>query len=99
MFIGVGVSCHISFSVSYLYVSFRGLITSVGEERAIFLLSFTCNNMVSGRRGCLFLLVLLISYLTLLSHSLDLAYIVLMPVIVCSCFLTLRRKSNDAHPL
>ena len=33
--IGVGVSCHISYSdVSYLYVSFSGLITSVGEERA-----------------------------------------------------------------
>ena len=37
MFIGVGVSCRISYSVvSYLDVSFSGLITSVGEERADF---------------------------------------------------------------
>ena len=33
--IGVGVSCHISYSiVSYLYVSCSGSITSAGEERA-----------------------------------------------------------------
>ena len=38
MLIGVlGVSCRISYSiVSYLNVSFGGLITSVGEERAHF---------------------------------------------------------------
>ena len=37
MFIGVGVPCRISYSVvSYLYVSFSCLITSVGEERANF---------------------------------------------------------------
>ena len=84
MFIGVGISCHISFSVSYLYVSFGGLITSVGEERAIFLLSFTFNDMVSVRRGCLFLLVLLIGYLILLWHSLGLTYIVLN---ACFCVL------------
>ena len=35
MFIEVGVSCHISYSVvSYSYVSFSGLITLVGEESA-----------------------------------------------------------------
>ena len=31
------------FVVSYSYISFSGLITSVGEERAIFLLLFTCH--------------------------------------------------------
>ena len=37
MLLSVGVSCRISYSiVSYLYVSFSGLITSVGEERAYF---------------------------------------------------------------
>ena len=36
----------------------NGSITSVGGERAIFLLSFTCNYVVSVRRGFLFLLVL-----------------------------------------
>ena len=40
-----------------IYVSCSGLITSVGEDRAIFLLSFTCNYVVSVRRGFLFLLV------------------------------------------
>ena len=35
MLIGVGVSCRIAYSiVSYLYVSFGGLIASVGEKRA-----------------------------------------------------------------
>ena len=37
MFIGVGVSCRISYSlVSYSYVSGSGLAASVGEERAGF---------------------------------------------------------------
>ena len=37
MLIGVGVSCRISYSIiSYLYVSCRGSITSVGEERAFY---------------------------------------------------------------
>ena len=35
MLIGVGVSCRISYSiVNYLYVSFSGMIISVGKERA-----------------------------------------------------------------
>ena len=35
MLFGVGVSCRISYSIdSYLYESFNGFITSVGEERA-----------------------------------------------------------------
>ena len=44
---------------SYLYVSFSGLIISVWEERATLLQSFTCNFVVSVRRGFLFLLVVL----------------------------------------
>ena len=37
LLIGVGISCRILYSiVSYLFVSFIGLITSVGEERANF---------------------------------------------------------------
>ena len=37
MFIGVGDSCHISYSVdSYSYVSLSGLITSAGEETYFF---------------------------------------------------------------
>ena len=38
MFIRVGLLCRISYSV-VSYLSFSGLITSVWEERAIFLLS------------------------------------------------------------
>ena len=53
MLFGVGVSCRILFSfVGYLYVSCSGSITSVGEE-----LSFTCNYVVSARRGFFFLWV------------------------------------------
>ena len=46
--------------VSYLYVSCSGLITSVGEETANLsvMLLFTCNCVVSVRRGFLFLWVL-----------------------------------------
>ena len=37
LLIGVGVSCHIPYStVSYLFVSCSGSITSVGEKRANF---------------------------------------------------------------
>ena len=59
MFIGVGVLCHISYSaVSYLYVNFSGLVTSVwGKRELYFLLSFTCNlvTVVSAPWGFLFL--------------------------------------------
>ena len=44
--------------VIYVYISCSGLITSVGEERAYFLLSFTCNYVVTVRRGFLFLSVI-----------------------------------------
>ena len=51
MLVGICVSCGYSYSiVSYLYVSCSGTITSVGEERANFLLSFTCNYVISVRR-------------------------------------------------
>ena len=46
-------SCRILFSfVDCLYVSGSGSITSVGEERELIcLLLFTCNYVVSVRRG------------------------------------------------
>ena len=50
MFIGVGVSCRILYSiVSYLYVSCSGLITSVGEERTnLSAIVYLICNYVSG---------------------------------------------------
>ena len=75
MLIGVGVSCRISYSiVSYLYVSLSGLKTSVGEQRANVLLSFTCIYMVSVWIGFLFRVVLGIGCVILLYNSLDLPY-------------------------
>ena len=55
-----------------LYVNFRGFITSVWEERAIFLLHITCNYVVSVRRVFHFLLSLVIRcvILSFLWHSL-----------------------------
>ena len=66
--------------VIYLSVSFSGLITStsVGEERAKFLLSLTRDYVVSVRRGFLFLLVLRIGCVILLWHSL---YVLLISVL------------------
>ena len=59
MLFGVGVSYRILCSVvSYLYVSYIGSITSVGEGELICLLVFTCNYVVSVWRGFLFLWVL-----------------------------------------
>ena len=67
MLIEIGVSCRCK-------ALYSGLITTVGEERYIFLLSFTCNYVVSVRRGFLFLLVLGTGCSILLSYSLDLPY-------------------------
>ena len=59
MLFGVVVSCRVLYSiVSYVYVSYRGSITSVGEGELICLLSFTCDYVVSVRRDFLFLWVL-----------------------------------------
>ena len=44
---------YFEFFVVYLYVSRSGSITSVGEERANWLLLFTCNYVVSSSSGCL----------------------------------------------
>ena len=47
MLVGVGVSCRISYCIiSYLYVSFSGF----GKRKLFFLLSFSCNYVVSVRR-------------------------------------------------
>ena len=71
----VCVSCRMSYSiVSDLCISFSGLITSVWEEGAFFILSFTCN-VVPDRRGVLFLLVLGIGCVNLLWHSLGFPYL------------------------
>ena len=64
--------------VNYLYVSYSGLITSVGEERAICLLAFTCYYVVSVLRGFLMLWVLGTGCIILLSHSLSLPLIILV---------------------
>ena len=76
MLLGVGVSCHILYSIdSYSYVSCSRPITSVGEERELIsLLSFTCTYVVSVWRGLLFLLVLVIGCIISLWHSLGLPY-------------------------
>ena len=75
MLFGVGVSCCILYSiVNYLYVCCSGSITSVGEERTICLLLFTCIYVVSLWRGFLFLLVLEMACVVLLWHSLGLPY-------------------------
>ena len=60
--------------VVYLYVNGSGSIASVGEERAICLLLFTCNYVVSVWRGFLFLWVHGIGYVVLLWRSLGLPY-------------------------
>ena len=60
--------------VVYLYVSGSGSITSVGEERAICLLLFTCIYMVSVWRDFLFPWVLGMGYVILLWHSLNFPY-------------------------
>ena len=87
MLIGVGVSCRISYSiVSYLYVSFSGLITSVGEERANFsalvYLYLICGSV---RLGFLILLVLGIGCVILLWHSLGLPYNYFACHTFCGC--------------
>ena len=46
----------------------------LGKKGLIFLLSFTCNYVVSVRRGFLFLLVLGVGGVILLWHSLGLPY-------------------------
>ena len=60
MFIGVGVSCRNLYSdLSYLYVSFSGLITLVGEGRGIFcylllvIMSFLFGGVSSSSSWCL----------------------------------------------
>ena len=63
-----------NFFVVYLYVNGSGSIASVGGERAICLLLFTCNYVVSVWRGFLFLWVLGMGYVILLWHSLSIPY-------------------------
>ena len=78
MSFGVGFSCHILYFIfSYLCVSCSGFITSVGEERELIcLLLFTCNYVVSARRG--FPWVLGMGFVIVLRHSLGLPYTFLL---------------------
>ena len=72
---GVGVSCHSLYSiVSYLYVSCRGSITSVGKERGNVYVCFCLLVYNSVRRGFLFLWMLGMGCVILLWHSLSLPY-------------------------
>ena len=71
----VGVSCRILYSfVVYLYVSGMDQLPRLGMRELICLMLFTCNYMVSVRRGFLFLWVLGMGYAILLWHSLSLPY-------------------------
>ena len=55
----MNISCRYPYSsVNYVFVSCSGPVTSVREEKTIFLLSFTCNNVVAVRREFFFPLVL-----------------------------------------
>ena len=73
--------------VVYLYVNGRGSITSVWEERAICLLLFTCNYVVSVWRCFLYLWVLGMGYVILLWHSLSLPYNYFVCSLFCARFL------------
>ena len=69
MLFGVDVSCRISYCIiCYIYVGCSGSIR-LGKRELICVLSFTCNYVVSVRRDFLFLLVLGISCVILLWHS------------------------------
>ena len=58
----------------YLYVSCSDQLPRLGKRELICLISFTCNYVVSVRRGFLFLLVLGMGCVILLWHSLCLPY-------------------------
>ena len=76
-------------------MNFGGLITSVGEERAIFLLFFSCNNVVSVWRGFLFLLVLVIGCVILLWHSIIILSNQLFPLTLCEHVSTHKAETAD----
>ena len=84
---GVGVSCRILYYfVGNLYVSGSGSIHRLGKRELIYMLLFTCNYVVSARRGFLFLWTLGMGYVILLWHSLSLPY---------NCFVQIVRKWKD----
>ena len=61
MLIGLGVSCHtgISYSiVNYLYEAVADWLPRLGKREFLLLLLFTCNYVVSAKRGFLFLFCL-----------------------------------------
>ena len=60
--------------VSYVLYAVADLLPRLGMRELICLLSFTCNCVISVRRGFLFLLVLWMVCVILLWHSLGLPY-------------------------
>ena len=71
---GVGVSCRNLYSFVFIYMLMEvDQLPRLGK-RELSLLLFTCNYVVSVRRGFLFLLVLVMGYVILLWHSLSLPY-------------------------
>ena len=68
---------HVVFCILLLFIytlSRSGSITSVGEERANLSAIFTCNDVVSVRRGFLFRWVLVMGFVILLWHYMSLPY-------------------------
>ena len=79
MLFGVGISYCVSWSlVSYLLYAVAEQLSRLGKRELVFLLLFTCNFVVSVRRRFLFFLVLGISCVILLWHSLDFPLIILV---------------------
>ena len=70
MLFGVDVSCRIMYSIISLICKLKRISYLGWGRELFFLLSFTCNYVVSDRRGFLFLLVLGMGCVILLWHSL-----------------------------
>ena len=62
MFFRVGVSFRISYSIVSYMKAVVDQLPRLGKRELICLLSFTCNYVVSVRRGFFFLLVLVMGY-------------------------------------
>ena len=68
---------HVVFCILLLVINMQAVmeqLLQLGKSELICLLTFTCNYVVSSRRGFLFLLVLWIGCVILLWHSLGLQY-------------------------
>ena len=68
---------HVAFCILLLFIYMKAVVDQLrqlGKRELICLLLFTCNYVVSVRRGFLFLWVLGMGYVILLWHSLSLPY-------------------------